>query len=59
MIDSEMKCGMCGRRFEAEMLDREDSREQRIYGVPVRCPNCNSTMGEKVRVIRRVLRPMS
>jgi DNA-directed RNA polymerase subunit RPC12/RpoP len=59
MIVSEMKCGMCGRRFEVEMLDREDPRERHVQGVPVRCPNCNSTMVEKVHVIRRVTRRVS
>lgn len=54
MIVSEMKCSMCGRRFEAEMLDREDPRERQVPGVPLRCPNCKSTMMEKVRVTRRV-----
>ncbi len=54
MIVSEMKCGMCGRRFEVEMLDREDPRERHVPGVPVRCPNCKSTIVERGRVIRRV-----
>jgi DNA-directed RNA polymerase subunit RPC12/RpoP len=52
MTGSETKCGMCDRRFEAEKLDREDPMEQRIYGVPVRCPNCTSTMLENVKVTR-------
>jgi DNA-directed RNA polymerase subunit RPC12/RpoP len=59
MIVSEMKCSKCGRRFEVEMLDREDPRERHMTGVPVRCPICNSTMAEKVRVIRRVTRRVS
>jgi hypothetical protein len=59
MIVGEMKCQMCGRRFEVEMLDREDPRERHVQGVPVRCPNCNSTAVEKVRVIRRVTRRVS
>ena len=59
MIVSEMKCGMCGRRFEAEMLDREDPKERQVQGMPLRCLNCNSTMVEKVRVIRRVTRRVS
>jgi DNA-directed RNA polymerase subunit RPC12/RpoP len=54
MIISEMKCSMCGRRFEAEMLDREDPKERHVPGVPLRCPNCNSTVVEKIRVIRRL-----
>jgi hypothetical protein len=59
MIVSEMKCGMCGRRFEVEMLDREDPKERHACGIPVRCPNCNSTTVEKVCVIRRVTRRVS
>lgn len=54
MIVGEMKCQMCGRRFEVELLDREDPRERHMPGAPVRCPNCNSQQVEKVRVIRRV-----
>ena len=59
MIVSEMKCGMCGCRFEAEMLDREDPKERHVQGAPLRCPNCKSTIVEKVRVIRRVTRRLS
>lgn len=59
MVVSDMKCGMCGHRFQAEVLDREDPRERIVQGVPLRCPNCNSTMVEKIRVIRRVTRPVS
>lgn len=54
MIACEMKCGMCGHRFEAEILDREDPREHRVPGAPLRCPKCHRTTVEKVRVIRRV-----
>jgi hypothetical protein len=54
MIVSKMKCSMCGRRFEAEMLDREDPRERQVPGLPLLCPNCKSMMVEKIRVIRRV-----
>ncbi len=59
MVVNEMKCGMCGRRFEAEVLDREDPKERNVHGVPLRCPNCNSNLIEKVRVIRRVTRRVS
>ncbi len=59
MIVQEMKCGMCGRRFEVEVLDREDPKEKHVQGYPVRCPNCNSGMVEKVRDIRRVTRRAS
>jgi hypothetical protein len=59
MIVCEMKCQMCGRRFEVEMLDREDPRERDVRGLPVRCPNCNSTSVERVCVVRRVTRQIS
>jgi DNA-directed RNA polymerase subunit RPC12/RpoP len=54
MIVSEMKCSMCGHRFESEMLDREDPKERHVQGAPLRCPKCNSTVVEIIRVIRRV-----
>jgi len=59
MVVNEMKCGMCGRRFEVEVLDREDPRERHVQGVPVRCPNCNSNMVETIRAIRRATRRVS
>jgi DNA-directed RNA polymerase subunit RPC12/RpoP len=59
MIVREMKCGMCGRRFEVEVLDRDDPKEKHVPGYPVRCPNCNSTLVEKVRDLRRVTRRAS
>jgi DNA-directed RNA polymerase subunit RPC12/RpoP len=55
MLLIEKKCGKCGHRFEAEVLDRETPEERQIQGAPLRCPNCNSTMLERVRVIRRLL----
>lgn len=60
MVVNEMKCGMCGHRFEIEVLDREDPKEKHIPGVPVRCPKCNSSLAiEKIRAIRRVTRRVS
>lgn len=59
MVVCEMKCGMCGRRFEIEVLDRQDPKEKHLPGIPVRCPNCNSKMVEKVRDVRRVTRRAS
>ncbi len=54
MVVGEMKCQMCGRRFELELLDREDPNERHTPGAPVRCPNCSSQQVEKVRVIQRL-----
>jgi len=59
MVVSEMKCGMCGRRFEAELLDRDNPKERNVRGVPMRCPQCSSTMLEMIRVLRRVARRAS
>ena len=53
MVVKELKCQRCGRRFEAEVLDREDPREEHVHGSPVRCPNCQSTFVDVVRVLRR------
>lgn len=59
MIVQEFKCTMCGRRFEVEVLDRDDPKERHEPGYPVRCPNCRSDMIEKLRDIRRVTRRAS
>lgn len=55
MILIELKCGRCGHRFEAEALDRETPEERRVEGAPLRCPKCNSTLLERIRVIRRLM----
>lgn len=59
MVVNEMKCTMCGKRFEVEVLDREDPRERNVHGYPVLCPNCNSRFVETIRTIRRVTRSAS
>jgi len=59
MVVKEMKCGMCGWRFEAELLDRDDPRERHVAGAPLRCPKCPSTILETIRVIRRETRRVS
>jgi len=59
MVVSEMKCGMCGYRFEAHLLDREDPKEKHEPGARLRCPKCNSMTVEVVRVLRRVPRRAS
>ena len=59
MVVKEMKCSMCGHRFQAELLDREDPNERHVFGAPLRCPKCNSTMVEAIRVIRREARRVS
>lgn len=55
MIVVKMKCQMCGDRFEAELLDREDPQEQNVAGTPVRCPRCKSTHVETVQRVRRAI----
>jgi len=59
MIVSEFKCGMCGHRFEVEVLDRQDPREKNVPGSPVRCPKCHNGVVERVRDLRRVTRRAS
>lgn len=59
MVLTEFKCGMCNHRFEAEVLDRDDPRERNKPGAPLRCPNCQSTILEILRTIRKVLRRVS
>ena len=39
MVVKEMKCGMCGHRFEAELLDRDNPRERHAPGAPLRFPS--------------------
>jgi predicted Zn-ribbon and HTH transcriptional regulator len=58
MLVKEMKCGMCGTHFEAEFIDREDPHEREIHGSPLRCPRCQSSVIEEVRIIRRASRRM-
>lgn len=53
MIVVRMKCQMCGERFEAELLDRDDPRERYTPGSPVRCPRCQSTRVETIQRVRR------
>ena len=59
MVVIEMKCQMCGHRFEVESLDREDPKERHIQGMPVRCTNCKSMQVEKIRTIKRLTRRAS
>jgi DNA-directed RNA polymerase subunit RPC12/RpoP len=53
MLVKEFKCQACGHHFEEEVLDRDDAREARVAGSPLRCKRCNSMMVEEVRVLRR------
>ena len=53
MIIKELKCQRCGHRFESEVLDRDDPKEEYIQGSPVRCPQCQSTFLDTVRVLRK------
>lgn len=53
MVIVRLKCQMCGERFEAKLLDRDDPRERHVPGNPVQCPSCGSTRVETVERIRR------
>lgn len=52
MIVKLLKCQICGERFEAEVLDRENPKEQ-FPGTPVTCPKCGSPRIEQVRIVRK------
>jgi DNA-directed RNA polymerase subunit RPC12/RpoP len=54
MVVALLKCQMCGKQFEAEMLDRDDPNERQRGGTPIRCPNCGSAEIELLRALRRV-----
>jgi predicted Zn-ribbon and HTH transcriptional regulator len=54
MVVAVLKCQICGKQFEAEMLDRDNPNERRRHGTPIRCPKCNSTQIELLRTLRRV-----
>jgi DNA-directed RNA polymerase subunit RPC12/RpoP len=54
MVVKVVKCQMCGNRFEAECLDRDDPNERHRYGDAVTCPKCGSPRLEIVQVLRRV-----
>lgn len=56
MLVVEMKCQMCGTRFEATILDPENPAEARERGRPVRCPTCNSMQIDRMRVRQVVAR---
>lgn len=52
MLLVELKCQRCGHRIEATVIDRDNPKERRDSGTPVRCPECHSTLLERVRVIQ-------
>lgn len=54
MVVAEMKCQMCGKHFETQMLDRDDPNERYRTGSPVRCPKCSSVEIELLRILRRM-----
>ena len=59
MVVIEFRCSMCGHRFEAEVLDREDPKEKNKLGMPLRCPKCNGVTLNELRTLRRVDRRAS
>jgi DNA-directed RNA polymerase subunit RPC12/RpoP len=56
MVLAELKCQMCGKHFETEMLDEDDQNERHRMRMasPVRCPQCRSSQVELLRILRRV-----
>ena len=53
MLVKLFKCQICDYRFEVEVLDRQDPREERVPGYPICCKKCKSTRVEPIRVIRK------
>lgn len=53
MVVALVKCQICGRHFEVEMLDQADPNERDRHGTQIRCPNCQSAEIEIVRPLRR------
>ena len=53
MIVAEVKCQMCGFRFELEILDREDPEERFVRGSAITCPRCHKSETEVTRRIRK------
>lgn len=53
MVVAQLKCQICGARFEAEILDKDDPNERHRGGSPVRCPKCGRSEIELVCVLRR------
>lgn len=56
MLLVEMRCQMCGDRFEATVLDREISNESHERGEPVRCPRCSSMQIDRLRIKQVITR---
>lgn len=56
MIVVILRCQMCGKEFEAKVLDECDPSECDRPGRSIRCDKCNSIQLERVRVLRRVPR---
>jgi len=59
MLLKELKCTLCGRRFECEVLEKEEKQERVLPWSPVRCPDCGSTYVTEVRVLRHLPRRAS
>lgn len=53
MLLQQFKCQRCNHRFEAEVLDKQDSKEWNLPSSPLRCPQCRSTEIEVLRTIER------
>jgi len=56
MILVEMKCGMCGHRFEVKLIDRDDPREENLRGSPIRCEKCRHSNVEVTKRLQRLPR---
>jgi DNA-directed RNA polymerase subunit RPC12/RpoP len=54
MVLQEFKCMICGRKFEAKVLDDQDPKERACAGSSLRCPGCSSTVLNVICTVRRM-----
>ncbi len=56
MLLKEYKCTRCGRKFDKEVFEEGEAETLLVPTAPVRCPECDSTYIEPVRVVRHIPR---
>lgn len=56
MLLKEYICTRCGRKFENEVFEEGEAEKRHLPWAPVRCPECESTFIEPVRIVRHIPR---